>query len=247
MVDSDPALQLVDVAKEYPSPAGPVAALDGVSLSLSAGSFTAVMGPSGSGKSTMLHCSAALTRPTRGQVLLAGTRLDGLSESRLTRLRRTRVGFVFQAYNLVPALTVQDNITLPLRLASTPVDRDWARTVVDRVGLGDLLHRRPAELSGGQQQRVAVARALVTRPDLIMADEPTGALDSRTGATVLTLLRDAVDSLGQTVLMVTHDANAAATADRVLLLVDGRLLEVIDHPDAVGVADRMARLEVAPG
>ncbi len=240
-----PALELVEVTKSYPSPAGPVTAVKGVSLRLAAGSFTVVMGPSGSGKSTLLHCAAALTRPTSGQVLLAGARLDTLAEGELTRLRRTRVGFVFQAYNLLSALTVQDNITLPLRLAGVEVDRDWASQVVHRVGLGGLLHRRPAELSGGQQQRVAVARAMVTRPALVVADEPTGALDSRTAAAVLTLLRDAVDVLGQTVLMVTHDATAAARADRVLLLVDGRLVDVLERPEPAGVAARMARLEAA--
>ena len=200
------------------------------------------MGPSGSGKSTFLHCAAGLDRPTGGEVWLGGTRLTGMSENRLTRLRRERIGFVFQAYNLLSALTVQDNIAMPLRLNGTPMDREWAALVLDRVGMADRLHHRPAELSGGQQQRVAIARALITRPDLVLADEPTGALDSRTGTQVLSLLRDTVATLGQTVLMVTHDPVAASYAQRVLFLADGRLVDSLDAPDPAAVAERMARL-----
>ncbi|WP_304073034.1 ABC transporter ATP-binding protein, partial [Nocardiopsis listeri] len=174
------------------------------------------MGPSGSGKSTFLHCAAGLDRPTEGEVLLGGTSLVGMSQNALSRLRRERVGFVFQAYNLLSALSVQDNITMPLRLSGAPVDHEWADQVVRRVGIHDRLHHRPGELSGGQQQRVALARALIGRPDLILADEPTGALDSHTGTQVLELLRSTVDSLGQTVLMVTHDPVAASYARTVL-------------------------------
>lgn len=200
------------------------------------------MGPSGSGKSTFLHCAAGLDRPTSGEVWLGGTELSGLSENRLTRLRRERVGFVFQAYNLLSALTVQDNITMPLRLSGTAVDREWAEQVVARVGMAERLHHRPAELSGGQQQRAAVARALITRPELVLADEPTGALDSRSGAQVLSLLRESADDLGQTVLMVTHDPVAASYAQNVLFLADGRLVDSLEAPTPAAVAERISRL-----
>ncbi|WP_344381831.1 ABC transporter ATP-binding protein [Streptomyces thermolineatus] len=230
------------VVKDYGSGESRVQALRGISVELAKGSFTAVMGPSGSGKSTFLHCAAGLDRPTGGTVRLGGTELSGMREAALTRLRRDRVGFVFQAYNLLQALTVRDNVTMPLRLAGTPVDRAWFDLVTGRVGIAGLLDRRPAELSGGQQQRVAIARAMVNRPDMVMADEPTGALDSRTGAQVLELFREVVRDMGQTVLMVTHDPVAAASAQSVLFLADGLLVERLDRPTAEAVAERMARL-----
>ena len=219
-----------------------MSAIQGISVELAKSGFTAVMGPSGSGKSTFLHCAAGLDRPTSGEVWLGGTELSGLSENRLTRLRRERVGFVFQAYNLLSALTVQDNITMPLRLSGTAVDREWAEQVVARVGMAERLHHRPAELSGGQQQRAAVARALITRPELVLADEPTGALDSRSGAQVLSLLRESADDLGQTVLMVTHDPVAASYAQNVLFLADGRLVDSLEAPTPAAVAERISRL-----
>ncbi|WP_083917998.1 ABC transporter ATP-binding protein [Nocardiopsis xinjiangensis] len=231
-----------EVYRTYGSGAGKVSALQGISVELAKSGFTAVMGPSGSGKSTFLHCAAGLDRPTSGEVWLGQTELSGLSENRLTRLRRERVGFVFQAYNLLSALTVQDNITMPLRLSGTAVDREWAEQVVGRVGMAERLHHRPAELSGGQQQRAAVARALITRPELVLADEPTGALDSRSGAQVLSLLRESADELGQTVLMVTHDPVAASYAQNVLFLADGRLVDSLGAPTPAAVAERISRL-----
>ncbi|MBM7773187.1 putative ABC transport system ATP-binding protein [Actinokineospora baliensis] len=236
------ALTLEAVRKVYGKGDGAVTALDGVTVGLPKGSFTAVMGPSGSGKSTFLHCAAGLDRPTAGRVMLGDTDLASLSENDLTRLRRGRIGFVFQAYNLLPSLTVVQNITLPLRLAGEQPDRAWLRQVVDRVGIGDRLGHRPAELSGGQQQRVAIARALVTRPEVLLADEPTGALDTRTGRQVLELLRTLVDTLGQTVLMVTHDPVAASYAHRALFLADGRLAGSLERPSAAAVAERMTHL-----
>ncbi|PID53857.1 MAG: ABC transporter [Micrococcales bacterium] len=237
-----PALRMQDVTRVYDSGAGRVAALQGVSVDLPKGTFTAVMGPSGSGKSTFLHCAAGLDRPTSGEVFLGQTPLSGMSENRLTRLRRDRVGFAFQAYNLISALTVQDNITMPLRLSGKSVDREWAQRVATQVGIAERLHHRPAELSGGQQQRVAIARALITRPDLVLADEPTGALDSRTGAQVLDLLRSTAVDFGQTVLMVTHDPTAASYAQCVLFLADGRLVDLIERPTPEAVAERMTGL-----
>ncbi|GLU49544.1 ABC transporter [Nocardiopsis ansamitocini] len=200
------------------------------------------MGPSGSGKSTFLHCAAGLDRPTRGEVWLGDTPLSTMRETKLTRLRRDRIGFVFQAYNLLQALTVQDNITMPLRLSGRPLDRAWCDRVIAQVGIADRLRHRPAELSGGQQQRVAIARALIARPDLVLADEPTGALDSRTGGQVLALLRDIVTDMGQTVLMVTHDPVAASFAQSVLFLADGRLVERLESPTPDAVAERMTHL-----
>jgi putative ABC transport system ATP-binding protein len=217
-------------------------ALRDVSLSFAPGSFTAVMGPSGSGKSTFLHAAAGLDAPSSGTVHLGGADLTGLSETQLTVLRRERVGFVFQSFNLMPALTVRQNIELPVRLARGRLDSGWMEEVVARTGLADRLRHRPAELSGGQQQRVAIARALVTRPAVVFADEPTGALDSGTGRAILALLRDVVRSTGQTVVMVTHDPVAAAHADRVVFLADGEVADRIDAPSADAVADRMARL-----
>jgi putative ABC transport system ATP-binding protein len=237
-----PAVQLISVSKVYGSGPNAVTALDQVSVGLAKGSFTAVMGPSGSGKSTLLHCAAGLDRPTSGGVVLGDIELSVLGEAALTRVRRERVGFVFQAYNLLASLTVEQNITLPLRLADRRVDRAWLHQVVTAVGLADRLAYRPSQLSGGEQQRVAIARALVTRPDAIFADEPTGALDTRTGRQVLRLLRDIVDTAGQTVLLVTHDPVTAAFADRVVFLADGRLAGSLEEPSPDAIVERMAHL-----
>jgi putative ABC transport system ATP-binding protein len=237
-----PAVALRDVRKVHGKGDGAVVALDGVSLELPRGSFTAIMGPSGSGKSTFLNVAAGLDRPTSGSVVLGDTELAKLSERRLTILRRKRVGFVFQAFNLLPSLTVAQNIGLPLRLDRRRLRRSSVREVAARVGLENRLRHRPSQLSGGQQQRVAIARALVTRPEVVFADEPTGALDSRTGRDVLALLREVVDADGHTVVMVTHDPKAAAHADRVILLADGRLVGALDAPDADAVAERLAHL-----
>jgi putative ABC transport system ATP-binding protein len=223
-----------------------VRALDGVDLALAPGTFTAVMGRSGSGKSTLLQCAAGLDRPTEGQVRLAGSDLGGLSQTALTKLRRTRVGFVFQAFNLVSALTVRENILLPARLAGSRVDRRWLAEVVTRVGLEGRLRHRPAQLSGGEQQRVAIARALSVRPAVIFCDEPTGALDSATAAGVLALLREAVDRDGATVVMVTHDPVAASYADRVVVLADGRIADDLPAAGTGEIADRLARPRLAP-
>jgi putative ABC transport system ATP-binding protein len=225
--------------------AGPqaVTALRGVTVSAARGTFTAVMGPSGSGKSTFLQCAAGLDRVTQGRVCLAGVDLAGLGETRLTQLRRRRVGFVFQAFNLLPALSVWDNVVLPLRLDGRPPDQGWLAHVLHRLGLGHRLRHRPAELSGGQQQRVAIARALATRPEIIFADEPTGALDTRTGREILAFLRAAVDDYHQTIVMVTHDPAAASYADRVIFLADGQLVGHLDRPTAATVAERMAGIE----
>ncbi|MDN3353715.1 ABC transporter ATP-binding protein [Actinomadura sp. DC4] len=235
-----PAVTLEQVTKVYP---GGVRALDGVSLTVERGTFLALMGPSGSGKSTLMHCAAGLDSPTSGNILIDGTAIHGMNETRRTELRRERVGFVFQSYNLVPSLSVADNITLPLRLAGRAPDREWVRTLVERVGLSDRLERRPAELSGGQQQRAAIARALVTRPAVVFGDEPTGALDLRTAREVLDLLRDLVAGLGQTVVMVTHDPAAAARADRALVMADGRVVDTITSPTAADLAHRITTLE----
>ncbi|MET8505438.1 ABC transporter ATP-binding protein [Streptomyces sp. NPDC004787] len=222
-----------------------VRALDGVDLDLPAGSFTAVMGPSGSGKSTLLQCAAGLDRPTAGTVEIDGVPLTGLSERRLTLLRRDRIGFVFQSFNLLPSLTAAQNVALPLRLAGRRPSRAQVREALARVGLAGRERHRPAELSGGQQQRVALARALITRPAVLFGDEPTGALDSTTGRAVLDLLRELVDRDGLTLVMVTHDPVAAARADRVVFLVDGRLAGTQDAPTAEAVAARMAGLEAS--
>jgi putative ABC transport system ATP-binding protein len=218
-----------------------VTALDDVTIEFGRGRFTAIMGPSGSGKSTLMHCLAGLDPLTSGSVYLGGTELSGLSDTSLTRLRRERIGFVFQAFNLLPTLTAAENITLPLALAGTAPDEDWIALVTGAVGLGDRLGHRPSELSGGQQQRVAVARALATRPDVVFADEPTGNLDSASGAELLGFLRHAVDAFGQTVVMVTHDPIAAGYADSVVLLADGRVVEEIEAPTADVIRDRMVR------
>ena len=236
------AVALRDVRKVHGKGDGAVVALDGVSVELARGSFTAIMGPSGSGKSTLLNVAAGLDRPTSGAVVLGDTDLGGLSERRLTILRRERIGFVFQAFNLLPSLTVAQNIALPLRLDGRRLRRSNVREVAARVGLENRLRHRPSQLSGGQQQRVAIARALVTRPEVVFADEPTGALDTRTGREVLALLREVVDADGHTVVMVTHDPVAAAHADRVVLLADGRLAGTLDAPDAGEVAEHLAHL-----
>jgi putative ABC transport system ATP-binding protein len=235
-------VRVADVRRTYGGRGTGVTALDGVTTSFPRASFTAVMGPSGSGKSTFLHCAAGLDRPTSGTVLLEGQDLGELSETELTRLRRDRIGFVFQAFNLLPALTVQDNVTLPLRLSGRRPKPALVRQVLEQVGLAERRRHLPAELSGGQQQRVAIARALVTRPAVLFADEPTGALDTRTAADVLGLLRGSVDGAGQTVVMVTHDPVAASYADRVVFLADGRLVGELLAPTAEAVAERMTHL-----
>jgi putative ABC transport system ATP-binding protein len=236
------AVRLESVRKVYGGARNSVVALAGVTIGFPSGSFTAVMGPSGSGKTTLLHAAAGLDRPTSGSVILDGRQLDGLSETALTKLRRERVGFVFQAFNLLPALTVRQNVTLPLRLAGRRPNRAWVAQVLQQVGLAERRDHRPAELSGGQQQRVAIARALVCRPAVIFADEPTGALDMRTAREVLELLRGSVRAAGQTVVMVTHDPLAASYADRVVFLADGRLVGQLARPTAGAVAERMTAL-----
>ncbi|MDV7217305.1 ABC transporter ATP-binding protein [Streptomyces prunicolor] len=233
------AIALEGVSKAYP---GGVRALDDVSLTVERGTFLAVMGPSGSGKSTLMHCAAGLDSPTSGSVRIDGHEIAGLNETKRTQLRRERVGFVFQAYNLIPSLSIEDNITLPLRLAGRTADRDWLRTLVERVGLADRLSHRPAELSGGQQQRAAVVRALVARPAVVFADEPTGALDLRSAHEVLDLLRDLVNDLRQTVVMVTHDPAAAARAHHVLVMADGRVVDALKAPTADELAARLVEL-----
>ena len=236
------AVALRDVRKVHGKGDGAVVALDGVSVALPRGSFTAIMGPSGSGKSTFLNVAAGLDRPSSGTVALGDTDLSSLSERRLTILRRRRIGFVFQAFNLLPSLTVAQNIALPLRLDGHGLRRADVREVAARVGLEKRLPHRPSQLSGGQQQRVAIARALITRPEVVFADEPTGALDTGTGREVLALLREVVERDGHTVVMVTHDPAAATYADRVILLADGRLAGTVDVPGADEVAERLAHL-----
>ncbi|MEU7293048.1 ABC transporter ATP-binding protein [Streptomyces exfoliatus] len=239
---ADFALRLDGVVKEYGKAGRAVRALDGVSVGIERGSFTAVMGPSGSGKSTFLHCAAGLDRPSSGSAFIGQTELGGMNETQLTKLRRERVGFVFQAFNLVPALSVRENVELPLRLAGKRLDPTWLEEILTRVGLAGRAAHRPAELSGGQQQRVAIARALITRPDVVFGDEPTGALDTMTAKEVLSLLRSCVDDTGQTVVMVTHDPVAASYADTVLFLADGKIVDRMPTPTADRVADRMTHL-----
>ncbi|WP_019631288.1 ABC transporter ATP-binding protein [Actinomadura atramentaria] len=236
------ALRLEAVGRTYGTEGNRVRALRGVSLVLPAGSFAAVMGPSGSGKSTLLQCAAGLDRPTEGRVFVGGAELAGRSEAELTRFRRGRVGFVFQDFNLLPTLTVLQNAVLPLKLARRRVDTAAATRMLTRVGLGDRLHRLPAELSGGQRQRAAIARALLAEPAVVFADEPTGALDLRSAREVLALLREGVRAHGRTVVMVTHDPVAAACADNVLFLADGALAGELRAPTAEAVAERMTRL-----
>jgi putative ABC transport system ATP-binding protein len=224
------AVQAVGLVRRYGEGETAVEALRGVSVAVPSGQFCAVMGPSGSGKSTLLHHLAGLDTPTEGQVLLGGTELGALKDDALTRLRRDHVGFVFQAFNLLSTLSAEENVVLPMTLAGRTPDREWLDAVMERVGLADRRHHRPWALSGGQQQRVAVARAILAEPTVLFADEPTGNLDSASGAEVLGLLRQAVDAFGQTIVMVTHDAHAAATADRVLILADGAVVADLDEP-----------------
>jgi putative ABC transport system ATP-binding protein len=238
-----PAVVEIDaVTRVFGRGEGAVHALAGVSLTMAPGTFTAVMGPSGSGKSTLLQLAAGLDRPTSGRVALAGLELAELSENALARLRRERVGFVFQAFNLLGPLTAEQNVALPARLAGRRLPRGAVRDALERVGLGDRMRHRPAQLSGGQQQRVAVARALVGEPDVIFADEPTGALDTRSGRSILALLRESVDAAGRTLVMVTHDPSAAAWADRVVFMADGRPAGELAAPAAEQVAERLTGL-----
>jgi putative ABC transport system ATP-binding protein len=230
-----------DAVKIYGRGTTAVRALDGVSVGFADGEFGAIMGPSGSGKSTLLHCMAGLDTLTSGKAFIGDEDLSALGDKDLTVLRRDRIGFVFQAFNLVPTLTARENVTLPLALAGRKGEQGWVDQVVSTVGLADRMAHRPSELSGGQQQRVAIARALASRPQIIFADEPTGNLDSRSGAEVLGFLRRAVDEMGQTVVMVTHDPSAASYADRVLFLADGRLVDEMSHPTSALVLDRMKK------
>ncbi|MBB6628663.1 ABC transporter ATP-binding protein [Nocardioides sp. KIGAM211] len=240
--DGAPAARVRHLTKTYGSGAALVTALDDVSLDLGAGEFTAVMGPSGSGKSTLMHCCAALDTGTSGSVFIGEQDLTSLKDKALTRLRRDEIGFVFQSYNLVPTLSAEENILLPLAIAGRRPDPEWYASVIATVGLGDRLKHKPNELSGGQQQRVAVARALVSRPTIVFADEPTGNLDSRSGAEVLELLRRSVTEHGQTIVMVTHDPVAAAYTDRVVFLADGRVVDELRAPSREQVLAIMARM-----
>jgi putative ABC transport system ATP-binding protein len=234
-VTATPIVTAADLSRRFGEGEAAVDALDGVTLELPAGAFTAIMGPSGSGKSTLMHILAGLDKPTSGSVTIDGVDLGTLDDKKLTELRRDKVGFVFQSFNLLPVLTAQENIELPLKIAGRDVDEAWRDQIVQTVHIGDRLTHHPSELSGGQQQRVAVARALISKPAVVFADEPTGNLDSQSSAEVLELLRTSVDELGQTVVMVTHDANAAAIADRVVVLADGKIV----HDGAAGTADEV--------
>jgi putative ABC transport system ATP-binding protein len=240
-VAGDVAARAVHASKVYGAGDTEVRALDDISVEFERSRFTAIMGPSGSGKSTLMHCVAGLDTLTAGQVFIGDTDLSALSEKQLTLLRRDQIGFIFQAFNLVPTLTAAENITLPMDLAGTKPDQQWLDQVIDTVNLRDRLRHRPSELSGGQQQRVAVARALASRPQIIFADEPTGNLDSKSGNEVLDFMRRAVDEFGQTIVMVTHDPNAAGHADRSVFLADGRIVDEMHDPTAEKVLDRMKR------
>ncbi|WP_033344236.1 ABC transporter ATP-binding protein [Catenuloplanes japonicus] len=240
------AVRVERLTRVYGAHGQTVTALAGVDASFARGTFTAVMGPSGSGKSTLLQTAAGLDRPTSGRAWIGDTELSGLSETALTTLRRTHIGFVFQAFNLIGALSVEENILLPLRLSKVRPDRAWIAEVIDRVGLRDRLRHRPSALSGGQQQRVAIARALAMRPEVIFCDEPTGALDTQTAAEVLTLLRATVDEQGQTVVMVTHDPVAASYADRVMVLADGLVVRDLPQPGAGRIAEELAAIGRTP-
>jgi putative ABC transport system ATP-binding protein len=233
------------LVKVYGKDEAQVRALNGVDVDLGRGRFTAILGPSGSGKSTLMHCMAALDVPSSGSVVIDGVEVNGLKDTALTKLRRDRVGFVFQAYNLVPTLTAQENITLPLDIAGRKVDKEWFDLIVDTVGLRDRLSHRPSQLSGGQQQRVACARALASRPAIVFADEPTGNLDSRASAEILSFLRRSVDEFGQSIVIVTHDPVAAGYADRALFLADGRIVDELANPTADAVLDRMKSFDGA--
>ena len=236
------AVRAEEVTKLYGTGDAAVAALDSVSIGLYGGQFTAIMGPSGSGKSTLLHVLAGLDRPTSGEVYVGDTEITRLGDKALTMLRRDRIGFIFQSFNLLPTLTAAENIVLPLRIAGRKPDKEWVASIVETVGLGGRLGHRPAQLSGGQQQRVAAARALASKPEIVFADEPTGALDRRSGTELLGLLRGAVDDLGQTVVMVTHDPTAASYADRVVFLADGHIADEMHTPTAEDVLDHMKHL-----
>ncbi len=240
---AEAAASAIALRKVYGVGEAQVSALDGVSVDFGRGQMTAIMGPSGSGKSTLMHCMAALDTPSSGEVVIDGVQIGGLKDKALTRLRRDRLGFVFQAFNLVPTLTARENITLPLDIAGTRVDPDWFDTIVSTVGLADRLGHRPSQLSGGQQQRVACARALVSRPSIVFADEPTGNLDSTASAEILSFLRRSVDDFGQTLVMVTHEPSAAAYADRVLFLTDGTIVDELLDPTADSVLERMKGFE----
>jgi putative ABC transport system ATP-binding protein len=241
------AARVVHLTKTYGKGEAVVTALDDVSVDLYAGEFTAVMGPSGSGKSTLMHVLAALDQPSDGEVWIGDRTIGGLKDKELTLLRRDEIGFVFQSFNLVPTLSAHENIVLPLAIAGRKPDQEWFDSVIETVGLRDRLSHKPNELSGGQQQRVAVARALVSRPRIVFADEPTGNLDSRSGAEVLALLRAAVDDHQQTVVMVTHDPVAAAYTDRVVFLADGRVVQELREPDRDSVIEVMVRMAAGPG
>jgi putative ABC transport system ATP-binding protein len=236
------AARALGVSKIYGTGEAAVRALDDITVEFAQTRYSAIMGPSGSGKSTLLHCLAGLDRVTSGQVFLGEVEISAASEKQLTLVRRDSIGFIFQSYNLIPTLTAVENMTLPMALAGRKPDPAWLDHVIDIVGLRDRLSHRPNELSGGQQQRVAVGRALLSKPDVIFADEPTGNLDSKAGAEILTFMRDAVDTLGQTIVMVTHDANAAAYADRVVFLADGRIVDELAAPTVDSVLDTMKRL-----
>jgi putative ABC transport system ATP-binding protein len=236
------AARAENVSKQYGEGDAAVLALDDVSVGVNSAEFTAIMGPSGSGKSTLLHVLAGLDRPTSGQIHVGDIELTRLNDKQLTLLRRDRIGFIFQAFNLLPTLTAAENIRLPMKIAGRKVDDDWFQTVVEKVGLTDRLSHRPTELSGGQQQRVAAARALVTRPEIVFADEPTGALDSQSGTELLGFLREAVDELGQTIVMVTHDPRASCYADRVLFLSDGHIVDEMGNPSDDAVFEYMKHL-----
>src|SRR6478735_2600291 len=237
------AIDMRIVTKSYGRGSGAVLALRDVSVAFGERTFTAVMGPSGSGKSTLIQCAAGLDKPSSGSVWLGETELSKLKEPKLTVTRREQIGFIFQAFNLIPSLNTQQNIALPLKLSGQDLDRAWFNQVVDSVGLSGYLKRRPAELSGGQQQRVAIARALVAQPRVVFADEPTGALDTRTSKEILNLLRLTVDQFGQTIIMVTHDPMSASFADRVLFLADGEIVDEMHQPTVERIAARMTRLE----
>ena len=241
-VRAAPAAHAVDLRKTYGAGQAKVHALAGINVTFERGQFTAVMGPSGSGKSTLMHCMAGLDRPTSGQAFVGGLDIGRLDDRGLTRLRRDRIGFVFQSYNLVPTLTAAENITLPADLAGRKVDREWVDYLVGQLGLGDRLAHRPHEMSGGQQQRVACARALINRPDLIFADEPTGNLDSNSSADLLAFLRRSVTEFGQSIVMVTHDPRGAAYADLVVFLADGTVVGELEQPTADSVLERIRTL-----
>jgi putative ABC transport system ATP-binding protein len=236
------AARAVDASKVYGEGEAEVRALDHISVEFGRGEYTAIMGPSGSGKSTLLHCLAGLDRVTAGQVVLGDLDITTLAEKELTRVRRDRLGFIFQTFNLIPTLTALENITLPMALAGRAPDHDWLEHVIDIVGLRSRLRHRPSELSGGQQQRVAVARALASRPEIVFADEPTGNVDSKAGAEILSFMRQAVHDHGQTIVMVTHDPGAAGYAGRVVFLADGTIVDELADPTADSVLDRMRKL-----